>query len=275
MANLRLYPSGLTAFHASDHTRPGNSDKAEVSGWSRNSTRSLIKFLKSVNPHKFSTGSCYCFTLTLRMCPPTPQDWKRLRESFFRSLHRHEVASILWLTEWQRRGVPHLHGIVLLPCGFSSGDFVAAWIVCARKYQASAHCQHARAIYDPLGWSEYLAKHSARGVSNYQRSAASMPAGWQGKTGRMWGHRGAWPTYPPIDLQCSRAVFFRLRRLLKARALSQARSRGDPRAIRFCRTTLKCNDPILSPLRGVSHFCDQPTTLRLLDYLQTVGPIEC
>jgi len=275
MANLRLYPSGLTAYQPSNHVRPGNSDKAEVSGWSRNSTRSLILWLKSVDPHQLPAGQVFSFTFTLRECPQTPQHWKALLQAFFRRLHHRDCRSLLWLVEWQRRGVPHLHGIVLLPSTLRIEDFRACWCWTALGYGAKAHAQHTRAIYDPIGWNEYLAKHSARGVANYQRSGASIPKEWQGKTGRMWGHRGPWPVYPPIDFECSSGVFFKLRRLLRYRALSQARQRGDPRAIRFCRTTLKCNDKQLSSVRGISHFCDQSTALRYVDYLQTTGPISC
>ena len=48
-------------------------------------------------------------SLTLRDCPPSHDDWKTLREALFFRLRRKGLYRLHWLTEWQKRGVPHLH----------------------------------------------------------------------------------------------------------------------------------------------------------------------
>lgn len=49
----------------------------------------------------------------------------------------------------------------------------------ASAYGAGLRGQHARIIDGPVGWFQYLAKHAARGVKHYQRTADSIPEGWQ------------------------------------------------------------------------------------------------
>lgn len=272
MANLRLYPSGLTVFQPSGtHTRV-RPERRPCSGWTLSSTRRLVRWLYSLDLARID-APIYSFTLTLRNCPPSPDHWKCLREAFFRRLHRLQVTQIHWLTEWQRRGVPHLHGIVILPCDFPADAFVGEWLLAAREYRPAERSQYYRPIYDALGWQEYLGKHSARGVTNYQRAPGGIPEAWKGRTGRMWGSRGVWPTYPPMEFYLSNGLFYQLRRLLKKRALSLARARRDYRGVGYARTMLKHHDPVVSRVRGLSLFLDTETALTFLDYLRPKGRI--
>lgn len=272
MANLRAYPSGFTVYRPSSHPRAPQ-PRGKVAGWSQRSTRNLIRWLYSVDPLAIADASVVSFTLTVQSSPPSPDHWKRLRESFFRVLHRYDIASLLWLTEWQRRGVPHLHGIVILPCSFPADRLKAIWLKCASDYGARLAGQDVKTIYDPLGWSEYLAKHSARGITNYQRHQANIPRGWKGKTGRIWGHRGPWPTAPPMEFALDDAAFFRLRRLSRSLAVSLARSRKDWKALRYARSMLKHRDPIVSRVRGLSRFAALDRTLELIRAAAPFGSI--
>ena len=184
MAKLKLYPLGVSAYQPSGHRRQPP-PKSEVSGWTVNSTRSLVRWLYSVDLARID-GHLLAFTFTVRDCPATPDDWKRLREAFFRRMHHRGVTQIFWLTEWQRRGVPHLHGVIVAP-SLSGLCPHWEWFEAAKKYGARLESQHINFIHDARGWMEYLAKHSARGVSHYQRNQKHAPVGWQDKTGRMWG----------------------------------------------------------------------------------------
>ena len=273
MAKLRLYPSGFTTFQPS----PGNSsnfgNRRASAGWTAATTRALVRFLYSVD-FAAITGELHSFTLTVRHCPHAPDDWIRVRKAFFRRLAHRGSQTLLWLTEWQRRGVPHLHGIVVLPSSFPPVDFLLQWLGAAKEFEPNQRAQVLRHIYDPVGWSEYLGKHSARGVQNYQRSNANIPPGWCGKTGRMWGHRGQFPTREPIDLDLAPAQFFMLRRILRLRAISQARARADPAGITYARTMLKHSDPTVSRVRGLSQFADIDRTLNLVAFLATTGRIK-
>lgn len=274
MAKLKVYPHGMTGGLTSlpPHT---HGPKTKCSGWSRSSLRSLIRFLYSVNISAHQTG-VHSYTLTVRNCPPSSDDWKRLRESFFRALLRHHVRSIFWLTEWQARGVPHLHGIVVLPeVGFNSASFLSTWLRVAERFEPSHLCQTVRHIYDVDGWSKYLAKHSARGLHNYQRSRANIPKLWMEQTGRMWGRRGPWEIVEPMEFGCSPQAFFELRRMLRNRAVADARQRallnGSWRSVSCCRSSLRCGDKTFSRVRGLSHFCDLETTMTILDFLSSSG----
>lgn len=270
MANLKLYPNGLTA------GIPGKPPqtrgiRSECSGWSRSAVRSFLRVLYALDlcdvfAHSAKdTLRAFAFTLTVKDVPPTPDHWKRLRESFFRELYRQGVSRLIWLTEWQSRGAPHLHGIVVLPAGFSNADFLACWVWVSRTYRSSSRCQTCTPIHDPFGWCEYLGKHSARGVHHYQRSSANIPAAWQGRTGRMWGKRGDWLIREPIPIAVDRASFFRLRRVLRGKAISEARGAQRWLSLSFCRRSLKCPDPVRSRLRGVSQFIPHDQVLAILD----------
>lgn len=272
MPNLRVYPSGFTAYTPAKHPRVPP-PASHVSGWSVGSTQSMVRWLYSVIPTEFS-GRAFSLTLTVRTAPSTPDHWKRLRESFFRRLHHLGITSVFWLTEWQRRGVPHLHGIVILPCKDLQEDVLRSWVKVAAKFGAELHAQNIREIYDVRGWNEYLAKHSARGVKNYQRANSGIPAEWQGKTGRMWGYRGTWPTAPPMEFTLDPAVFFRLRRLVRSKAVSVARARQDWKALGYARRTLKHSDQVVSRVRGLSRFANWTDSLRLVEAVAGFGRVE-
>jgi len=272
MANLKLYPHGITAGIPGKPRRDIDHVRGECKGWSRNSVRSLLRLLYSLDLQASATGGhAFSFTFTLKRAPATPDHWKRLREAFFRSIHRLGVSKVVWLTEWQRRGVPHLHGIVILPSGVLPHFFVAAWLRAAKDYEANLYGQDCKPIYDTVGWCEYLGKHSARGVDHYQRNSANIPKGWQGKTGRLWGRRGDWVIRDPIPLRMSRQCFFSLRRVLKRKAISEARSAKRWTSLSFCRRSLKCGDAVFSQLRGVSQFIEHSEALAIIENLQSSG----
>lgn len=81
--------------------------------------------------------------------------------------------------QWQRRGVPHLHCAIWFPDAYDTITPTRAWVEVASAYGAGLRGQHARIIDGPVGWFQYLAKHAARGVKHYQRTADSIPEGWQ------------------------------------------------------------------------------------------------
>lgn len=274
MAKLRLYPQGTTGYIPS----PGNSApvlKTVVSGWSRNSVRSLIRCLYSIDIQALLPGNTLiAFTLTLRNAPSTPDDWKSLTQALSRWCFHRDAKCLLWLTEWQSRGVPHLHGFIVWPVADTYPDFLNHWVrLCiTRGYGAELTAQHASFMDSPVGWCEYLAKHSARGLAHYQRCNSNIPSEWRGKTGRMWGVRGKVPRRDPIELSLDDRTFFRWRRSIRSRAISLARGRRDPKSITYARTMLKHSDPKVSRVRGLSVFADLETSLGILTTLQ--GRIE-
>jgi hypothetical protein len=178
----------------------------------------------------------WAITLTVRDCPPTSDDWNRIRDRLLqacRDLPGVELVS--WLVEWQRRGVPHLHLAVYGPIQDTSESeseppitctdsdagalVVGAWLRIAREFGPGHRGQDAKRIDGAQGWLQYLSKHAARGVWHYQRQG--MPVGWE-TTGRMWGKVGGWPLVCEERADITNRQMWAYRRLVRRYLLSNA-----------------------------------------------------
>ncbi|WP_214674732.1 hypothetical protein, partial [Escherichia coli] len=74
MATLKLYHNGLTAGippMINNHVR---AKRGVVNGWSPSASRNNTKFLRSVHVPGL-TGAAVAFTLTVRDCPDSAEDW--------------------------------------------------------------------------------------------------------------------------------------------------------------------------------------------------------
>lgn len=258
---------------------PRKNDHARVKrgvtqGWTKTATRSNRKFLWSVKcadlgEHGFS------FTLTVRNCPPSAADWMRLRRAFQMRMQRSGASRMHWLTEWQRRGVPHMHGCVWLPADVPEFVIIHHWIAVASAYGSEYQGQDVKPIAGALGWLKYLAKHADRGVFNYQRAAESMPDGWRGATGRMWGHTGEWPLTAPQKLYVDDAGGYALRRIAQRWRLANARAEPDmaKRAsrIRSARRLLQSKDRSICSVRGSAEWLPLAASRQALLHLASSG----
>ncbi|MFO5759614.1 hypothetical protein ACLBQR_30010, partial [Klebsiella pneumoniae] len=108
------------------------------------------------------TGAGVALTLTLRDCPPTADDWHKLRRAWEKRMVRAGMVRLHWVTEWQRRGVPHLHCALWFEDRYDIACAVDHWVAVASAYGAGHRGQHGRIIDGPVGWFQYLAKHAAR-----------------------------------------------------------------------------------------------------------------
>jgi hypothetical protein len=275
--------------------------RSEVTGWSTGATRRNLAFLRTIDERKLNdTGyTARAITLTLRDCPASADDWHRIRKAFLQRLTRLGMIRGHWVTEWQRRGVPHLHGCIWLPDDVTPVMIKRHWLqLTAHKYGASPKAQHVLIITDAVGWFKYLSKHAARGVAHYQRSAANIPEGWKTKTGRVWGHVGDWPLSDPLKIKLDDAGFYRFRRLARSWRVADARSRevslirkmihvnpfaiafsdsekytrsGAAHAVTSAKRALRCSDRSLSNVRGVSEWIPGATTLIFLTWMTSEG----
>lgn len=263
MPIITAYRHGVTAGirNFSDHERARRGDCA---GWTPRSTKGNLKFLRSVRMESL-TGHGYAITLTVRDCPPTPGDWARLRRSFVKRLERVGMIRMHWVTEWQRRGVPHLHAAVWTPEPLNTAELYWHWLCVAGCYGAENRGQHLAPISDSLGWFQYVAKHAARGAGHYQRSPQNVPREWGSKTGRIWGKLGSWDLVEPTRHDLDHAGFYRLRRIVRAWRIADARASGSPRRIASARRMLACPDHTRSRVRGLSEW------LRLEDLERVLG----
>lgn len=278
MAIISVYQHGVRMGTPGRNLNPPK--RGKVGGWSSQSARRNTTFLQSVVIDEL-TGLGFAFTLTVKTCPPTHDDWHKLRRAYFMRLQRAGAIRIHWVTEWQRRGVPHLHGVVYFPDpGDSTSEYIRqhkavrdSWVPIARTYGALEYGQHVKPIADTLGWLRYMAKHVARGVWHYQRSPENIPAEWKQKTGRVWGHWGEWPTRDAMKFEVPREDGFRYRRLIRSWAIAEARSDKyvNGRNIRASRSMLKCNLRELSEVRGVGQWCPLDVALELIGFLASTG----
>ena len=304
MRTMKLYRHGVTMGTPpakNDHLR---AKRGVVEGWSQSAARRNTQFLRSVDERSLPTTddgtplAAVALTLTLKDCPPSPDDWHRLRRAYNDRLRRLGLYRSHWVTEWQRRGVPHLHGAFWLPYDVPPSLLIQHWCQLAAEYGALPRGQHYTAITDSVGWFKYLSKHASRGASHYQRHPENIPPQWQKRTGRVWGHTGPWPTIPPVQFDIDTAAFYRLRRLYRgwrvadarkesAQKISkfleknpifrqtpkpvQARACGAYRRVVFAKKMLKNTEIKFSSVMGVSEWIPQDVQLLALDWLRSEG----
>lgn len=274
MPTMKFYPNGAT-LSKPGKGKGGTVPRGIVRGWTRAATRRNTQWLYSVD-HTGLTGEGFAVTLTLRDCPADHARWHQLRRAFFERLRRMGLLRAHWVTEWQRRGVPHLHAAVWFP------DYdprlprliVDHWLALTSEFGAGYRGQHVTPIHDAVGWFQYTAKHAARGLSHYQRSPENIPSAWN-KTGRIWGYLGKWPVRDAITMEIDEAGFYAFRRLVRSWRLADARSESNPRVrahrIRSARRMLQSPDKALSEVRGVSEWLNLDQSLLFLHHLAGRG----
>ena len=283
---VTVYRHGARAGVAPMRNSHDRAVRGAVSGWSAGATRRNTQFLYSVREDQL-TGVGYAVTLTLRECPPSPDDWHRLRRAWERRMQRQGMIRMHWVTEWQRRGVPHLHGAVWFPDQFAASHRMEtirafmemAWCEIASSYGAGQRGQHVHLITGAVGWFQYLSKHASRGVGHYQRSPENIPPGWQEKTGRVWGKVGAWPVQEGVRIHLEGrdgdGAWFAYRRLIRSWRVGDSRREADPtnraRRARLARSMLRCNEQRRSEVRGISEWVPQWCSLAIASNLVTRG----
>jgi len=243
-----------------------------VNGWSTAAVRRHTKWLYSIDSDALN-GDGYAVTLTLRDCPADSGEWHRLLHRFIKRLKRSGVIRYHWVTEWQRRGVPHLHGAFYWPEGALSFAeavrlIVRAWLDVSELHGAQGGAQDIKRIAGAVGWLKYLSKHASQGVAHYQRQG--KPEGWE-TTGRLWGYGGSWPAADPLRFDLDRHAGYRYRRLVRAWTVADARRSGDVKRIRWARGMLRCSDRRLSPVRGVSGWVPESVSLGFIALLWDQG----
>lgn len=257
MHKITLLPHGCKAGTPpmlNDHKRGLRSD---IGGWSASSTRRNIDFLRSVESNSLH-GIGIAFTGTIKNCPPTSEDWSRLIKIFIQRLRRAGLIRAHLVTEWQRRGVPHLHCALWFPDSGCSVSLrlmlVKHWLELTSEYGSSSRSQFATMIHDAIGWFQYVAKHAARGLNHYQRSPENMPLAWHKKTGRMWQKVGDWVTREKLTLSVPPDAYHAFRRMCRNWRLADARASGNRFRIKSARGMLKCHERNLSTVRGLSEW---------------------
>ena len=269
MPVIKLYPHGYTTGTPPTVNNHKRAKRGDVGGWSASSTRSNTRFLYSIRETEL-TGFGFAYTLTLKDCPPSHEEWHRIRDAFFKRLRRLGMVRAHWVTEWQRRGVPHLHCAVWFESPKINSDPLFHWWKLTKQFGSSLRGQHWSDITDSVGWFKYLSKHASRGLSHYQRSPENVPDGWK-KTGRMWGYLGDWPRDAPLEFHVPNETYFPLRRIIRGLCKSDARASGDVRRIKHTRAMLTCHNKDLSQVRGISEWGKQDHMIPVMIFLASQG----
>jgi hypothetical protein len=285
MPVVTVYRHGVTGGtppRVNSHVR---APRGDVGGWSVGATTRNTKFLYSVREHELD-GEGFAITLTLRDCPASATVWHQLRRAWLKRMERAGMIRHHWVTEWQRRGVPHLHAACWWPeemvrrYGHQrlKDKMINDWVMLtSAEHGTGFRSQRAEFITGAVGWFQYVSKHAARGVKHYQRSSENIPECWKKKTGRMWGHTGPWPVREGmrIELQDDRdggdKGYFAWRRLVRSWRIAACRASGDVRRLRGARRMLRCHEAPLSRVRGISEWIGEDLTLTFLGNLAVRG----
>lgn len=277
---VTAYQNGATAGVSGDHVRtPGK--RTAIKGWTASAVRRHTRWLYSIDAPALD-ASGFAVTLTVRDCPPDAAAWDATRKAFFKRMTRRGMIRYHWVTEWQRRGVPHLHCALYFPEGTTLLEalqmVLGAWIEVAAVYGASTASQDVKSIDGAVGWLQYLSKHASRGVNHYQRNG--KPEGWE-TTGRLWGKGGDWPVEAPMKFELERKAGYRFRRMVRAWSVAQARNtkpHPDPllekkrrKRIAWTKDMLKCSDPALSYVRGISGWVPDAVSMAFITLLIEQG----
>lgn len=269
MRIITLSNHGCKVGTAPSITNPEPPKRGVVGGWSPKSAARNVDFLRSVDYSSLS-GIGFAFTGTLKDCPSSSDEWAALRRAFIERLRRIGLIRSHWVTEWQRRGVPHLHGMFFFPDNVCTVDtrraVIAHWLELTASYGSKPISQTCKPLHDALGWSQYSAKHASRGVNHYQRSPENIPPEWKNKTGRVWGKTGDWGELSEVKLTTNSDVYYTFRRFLRSWRIADARKSGNRWRVLSAKKCLKCNDRNLSHVRGMSEWCPVDTSTILLAY---------
>lgn len=291
MPTLTVYRHGATCGVGNSRAVPPA--RGVVQGWTESAVRRNTLFLFSVDESSLEGLHGLAITLTVGVCPPNPEDWGKARKAFFEALRRSGVFLVHWVTEWQRRGVPHLHLAAYWPDyqapppGIS---IIQTWLRIVGRWGAGARGQNVHSIYDALGWNKYTSKHAARGIHHYQRSPENIPAEWRGKsTGRMWGKLGDWRIQEPCALDLSWPAFWAYRRRVRRYRIASARTAlhaaqersESPQGLRklrrylvLHRRMLRTPDARLGAVRGIRGWVPEAVTLGMLASLPADGVLS-
>lgn len=276
MPKITIMPAGINGglSGGGNKTPP---KRGIVNGWSRAAARRNDRFLKSVVTVSLPSNAMV-FTLTVRDIPETHADWYRILDLYRKGLYRQGAVMDHWVTEWQKRGAPHLHGVVffgdqdpnldrmdlslLLSMKMSKAN--KHWLSLTRHLGTSQRGQQIKFMSDAAGWFVYLSKHASRGFAHYQRDKANIPKGWV-KTGKMWGKGGDWPLSEEAFV-LSKEALFRYRRLVRTWKIKEAQcelakahlyndkreAKAARKRIIYTRNMFKRNKRTESEVRGIN-----------------------
>lgn len=265
--------------------------RGKCNGWSAGSARRNMNWLMSVDTDLLK-GPAFAYTLTVGDIPASHDEWAKLVKNVLRFFMRNGAIRHHWVVEWQKRGAPHMHGVVYLDPENINYDFPweakKHWLKMTAHLGTSSRCQEFKELRFADAWNRYVSKHAGRGYAHYQRAKGSLPPEWQ-QTGRMWGKGGPWPTVENrYDL--SNRAFQIFRRMMRSWLIAQSRTdiknaknwlktkhgpdnlKAAVNALKYRKRMLKRNDIHKSRVRGISEWAPQAVQDTMLAHLHEIMP---
>lgn len=201
-----------------------------TNGWSAGVQRRFSKALGNLDlPAFMNLGlAVYSMTLTIRDCPYSSESWGLLRKKFMEKLEHEGMLACVHVTEWQIRGVPHLHMVGVFDSVIEYNKIINWWCGIARTYSPRPAGQHIRTVWDLAGIMGYFRSHMNKSGKSMQRDTKLIPKGWE-STGRMWGFRGGCVFGQEKNMHIAfDDSYFAARRLLAQLAYAQIRAAYKP-----------------------------------------------
>ena len=286
MPKITMMPSGINAAFAGGNSAPVK--RGGVCGLTKGSARRNKAFLMSIDTSKLH-GTPVTMTFTLRDAPESSKEWDKLKRRLWPRLKRLGMFRAHFVTEWTRRGVPHLHVMaffesmqIRLPDNsmarlvLTNYAILQHWLSISHQYGTGPQGQHVRIETDRIdvAWFKYMSKHASRSAFHYQRQSELIPKGWH-STGRMWGKVGSdWPVHHECH-ELDNWAFHSLRR--QVRRLRRAKARTDIKSGRlksveaglstlaYLRSQKRITCAARSATLPISEWVDIDVTTRLLE----------
>lgn len=226
--------------------QPSGGVRGEVREFSRKSRKRLLEKIAMIDRRKLPRPPVFVTLTYPAEYSPDPERWKRDLDNFCKCiLRRYSGAFGIWKLEFQKRGAPHFH-LILLGVGFLPSKWLAdSWyrIVGSgdpKHRQAGTSVERARSW---RGIAAYLSKYIGKNVG-------PIPAGYKGRFWGVLGRDNFAEHIDAVELVLELPQFYRLRRVLQ----KWLKRRGyDLRLHRW---------------QGVSAFLDWATASRLLAWIE-------
>lgn len=188
----------------------GGGLRGKIEAWSRQSRSRLVKTAEAIEWE--ALGDLLFVTLTYRECPGSGSEVKRHLDNFRkRMVRKFGALQGMWKLEFQRRGVPHYHLLLVKPPGHELPGlrqwFARAWYEVVgtgdeAHLRAGTEVDYWRSRHSPGG---YFAKYGSKRGKEYQNQA---PEGFE--PGRWWGAWGLRPDW--VECELKEDAWWRVRR---------------------------------------------------------------
>lgn len=235
MPIVRVYPRGSVGSTPSSGNRKPPPPGLTTAGWTEGACRNFRDRLLAIDPAINRGLVAIVATLTQLRNPATPEVYQQLRNGWLQAQRRAGLIRYQWVVEAQRRGVLHLHLLLIYAATVDATDrcagLVGDWLRIAADLKPGPRGQFAEALEHDDAYARYLLAHAWRTTKHYQRNAENWPAAWReaGRLGRPYAIGGDWGEGDPVEVLLTDREWWTWRRLVRAQMRAAVRPRQTAR----------------------------------------------